>query len=388
MPKSVLNFFGAEQNKITGAFFAGGTLYVTALERTAEGWSIVRCIKNGQRDWISGEDTENVAARLSECCLKNGLSTRNVVLCLPADGVFSYEKEFPEIPSGPDKFLNMLFWDLEINVPYDEGSYWYGGMPLDDGGRCFLAAIEKSRGEAELARFAENEIKLTGLCVEQPDYAYEVGDGCLLFNNERYSFKTPETGMEVWEHGSLTALFAAASLNTAYGLNLLPAGEKRQDGFWNMLTVLSVLFTFVFLLSLWAGNLWQISRVDSRISGHQEQLVLLQGERERMRKIAGHKKEYDDGNAVLADLTKRRYSLYTVLTWLGEAVVDEVYLTGLESNSGGELVLKGKALNYENVSGYLEMLKAETGLCREGPYLENSEINDKGEVTFVLKGKL
>ena len=107
-----------------------------------------------------------------------------------------------------------------------------------------------------------------------------------------------------------------------------------------------------------------------------------------MRKIAGHKKEYDDGNAVLADLTKRRYSLYTVLTWLGEAVVDEVYLTGLESNSEGELVLKGKALNYENVSGYLEMLKAETGLCREGPYLENSEINDKGEVTFVLKGKL
>ena len=142
-------------------------------------------------------------------------------------------------------------------------------------------------------------------------------------------------------------------------INLLPVrqAKKKELGRQQL-----VLFAGIILVSLVINGVWTFNLKDT-LSGKQADVVRRQNEIEQLEKIIGEvntisqdKKALEDKLAVLDELRKNRTGPVKVLDTLTTVLPQRVWLIGMDEK-GGALVLKGGAINNEDLADLMRELK-------------------------------
>lgn len=369
-------------SKITGVFADDSFIYIVAVEKRDDELSIVYAEKSSRGDWLS--DESNLFEELSLLVAKNDLPKRNIAFVLPQENIFTYEKLFSDMPSDEKKIRDILFWDMEVNVPYEEGAYHFAYEKLNRGGDYLLAAAEKSLVQETTESALQNELKITALGAEKDEYEIIFGAETIVFESREFTLKT--NGDILSEHGIMSALYGVLSA-MGEGVDFLPKISGTKAGTWNFFTAVTVFWVIVFLASLFFANEYRIKKLDEQIAKSDETLTLYKSDREIMQRLLKLKAEYDKANDVMLELSKERKSLYTLLTGLGTANSTGITLTATETDESGTVTIKGRAKNYETLMRYIDELKDGKELFVGGAQLDKAEISDKGEVVFAVKGK-
>ena len=151
-------FVGAKQDRVLGVFVSSESIFLVELETLAESGRF-RVRQAREEKWRGEHAPWEDAALFSEALLRlsvtYGLSCDNISVCLPRELFFVYEREFP--PMEREELVTAARWDIETNVPFDEGAYWPGFGRHEE--RLELAALP-----SEYGRKLVDAMTSAGLC--------------------------------------------------------------------------------------------------------------------------------------------------------------------------------------------------------------------------------
>lgn len=385
MLERIKNEFKNIPQSIVGAFQDENCLYLVKIEEKENGWNVTGVVSELTGNWFSGEENSEPGEAVRLCCQKNGFLNAALSVAIAREKVFSYEKEFP-LPLPPEPQQSEMFrLDILVNSPFESYDWWWSAVPVGPEGRFLLAAMDRSSGENLCRSFAVKGHSLSAICLEQPEYEYQLGDGVIDFAGQQ--LQLPESVAAVqWNHGLLTALMAAVSLTGKGGYNFLPEEKQPERFAWGKLTRMVAGGAAIFCLALFLGNVWKIEQVGNKLQVQQEQLQLVSADREKMRQLQQAKAECRKANEIMVELSKSRRSYYGLLLYLGMAQTDGIYLSEISTDATGNIYLQGQGSNFELVNSFVGTLREEKELFKEAPQLEKTEIGNQGTVKFKLKG--
>ena len=142
-------------------------------------------------------------------------------------------------------------------------------------------------------------------------------------------------------------------------INLLQvrAAMKREFGRQQL-----VLFVLLLVLAGIGNYIWY-SRVDSELSGLDRQIATTRAEIAQLEKTIGEVKSIKDDKKALEDklkildtLKKGRTGPVKVMDELATVIPNRVWLTDY-TEQGGNLLMHGSAVNYEDLSSFAQKLK-------------------------------
>lgn len=387
MLREIKEYFYEEPEEAGGVFWDSDAIYMVKLKKEKNIWEIAGAATEQYQNWGDSSDSGKIIEQVKMYLLKNGLSPDKIAIALPKNMAYVYEKRFPAPSSEVENTDEMLRLDMMGNSDFATEDWWFASTALDADRLFLLGAVEKEKGTAFLDSLVKNGLTVAALSVERDEYPFYQGDEYIDWDGQQYPLRG--NGREnVWNHGLITALWAAMSLVGPAGFDFLPKKSKYELMSWQKLEIITALFATLFCAVLWLGNIWQLHKVDEKINRQEERFRLLTAEREKMRQYQKAEQRRRNSDEILAGLSRERISYYSQLLNFGLASVDGLSITELNTDEAGNVAINGKSDNYETVSSYLALLNEENSLFRSKPYLEKSAINTQGEVIFTLKGQL
>lgn len=378
-------FLGAESKRVLGVFVSSEALFLVELEKLAEiGRFRVRQAR--EEKWrgtgAPWEDAVAFSESLMRLSVTYGLSYDNISVCLPRDLFFIYEREFP--PMERQELEAAARWDIETNVPFDEGAYWPGFGKHEE--RLELAALPSEYGRDFVDAMTASGLGVSGVTMEPLHFSCRREGVRMVWRDAAVELPAP-VQREKWTRELLTALYAALRLYyPSVGVEFLPGEEKAERVRLLQTAGNLVLAATFFLVSvLFARNLWLLSAADSRLDNLRQEYALERRERETMEGLAGGQAEIEGTEKGLQKLSAERRSWYAMFSELGTVAVDGVYLTEFDMQEDGSLLCGGLATDHGHLAAYLDRLGNEATALREKPLLKESAADERGALKFKLR---
>ena len=370
--------------RMVGTFWNDEDIYIVHIEKNEEKWFIKEAVSEKLNAWQATGGTADPVGRIKMYCTKRGLSLDSIGAAASGKMAFSYEKSFPLPLPIENKLDDMLRLDLLVNAPYDKDDWWWMKEQLDADGRFFLAAMESEFGEAFVSRFENAGIRLSTMVIEKDDYPFSQGDGYIELLGTKFEIADSVQNI-TWNHGMMTALWAAVSAVIFNSCGLLPENKCLAQIAWKKIELCCVVGVLMFLSLLFLGNCYKLYSIENMIAEQRERLVMTAEEREKMKSRIKAEQAIMQADSVMINLTEKRSSYYNILLQLGMVSIDDLYITELSVNDNGSVVIIGKSNNYEAISTFVDFVKEEK-IFPNDLHLEKSEINKQNEIAFVLKG--
>ncbi|MBQ9377029.1 MAG: PilN domain-containing protein [Schwartzia sp.] len=369
-------------NRTLGVFLDGSTLYCAELETLGEKRFRVRSVRAEELGGPSEDAPYTAAAELLErLCRTFGHASDGLEICLPRERFFIYERDFPVMER--EEFCSAARWDIETNVPFEEGSYWSGFG--SHGERTELAAVEATHGRALVDALTDAGLAVAGLTMEPLRFSLRRKGTQLLWRDAEITLSSGQARMP-WTHGLDMALFAALRRYYPHvGIEFLPESERTQNPWaWRLggYAVLGLTVAVVFVLLV--GNFWQLSAAETRLEELRQEQAIKARERDVMEELSAARGGIEETERRLDALSKARLSWYGILSFLGSVQVDGVFLSGFDTQDDGVLVCRGRAMDYAALSGFLRRLEAEMPILGEKPELRESEAEASGYIRFSM----
>ncbi len=381
----LLPFVGAKQDRVLGVFVSSETIFLVELETLAEeGHFRVRQAR--EEKWRgTGAPWEDAAAfseTLVRLSVTYGLSRDNISLCLPRELFFVYEREFP--PMDREELVAAARWDIETNVPFDEGAYWPGFGRHEE--RLELAALPSEYGRNLVDAMTSAGLGVSGLTMEPLHFSCRREGNRMIWREMTIELSAPVL-REKWTQELSAALYAALrSYCSEVGIEFLPGEEKAESvRLWKTAGNLVLAATVLFVSTLFARNLWLLSAADRQLDGLRQEYAMERRGRETMEGLAGGQAEVGGAEKALQKLSAERRSWYAVMSALGTFGVDGVYLTELDVQEDGALLCGGRATDHGHLIAYLDRLGNEVPELREKPLLKESAADEHGGLRFKLR---
>ena len=380
-------FFGAKPNRVLGVFVSADALFLVELEQTGEA-DRFRVRQAREEKWRGTEAPwENMAAfpeNLMRLCVTYGLSYDHISLCLPRELFFVYEREFP--PLEREELETAVRWDIETNVPFDEGAYWPGFGRHEE--RLELAALPSEYGRDLVNAMTAAGLGVSGMTMAPLHFSCRREDSRLLWRDAAVELSAPAR-REKWTWDLSMALYAALRVHyPSFGVEFLPREEKAERvRLWQTSGNIMLAGSLLLISILFARNLWLLSAADTQVDNLRQEYALEAREREKMEGLAGGQAEVEGTEKALRKLSAERRSWYAVMSALGTVGVDGVYLTELDVQEDGSLLCVGRATDHGHLITYLERLGNEAAELREKPLLKESLADEQGELRFKLRLK-
>ena len=378
-------FAGAEPKRVLGVFVSSEALFLAELEILAEiGRFRVRQAR--EEKWrgevAPWEDTALFSEALLRLSVTYGLSCDNINVCLPRELFFVYEREFP--PMEREELETAVYWDIETNVPFDEGGYWAGFGKHEE--RLELAALPSEYGRDLVDAMTSAGLGVSGLTMEPLQFTCRREGARMIWREMTVELSAPVL-REKWTRGFSMALYAALrSRCSEVGIEFLPGEEKAERvHLWQMAGNLVLAVTVLFISVLFARNLWLLSAADTHLDGLRQEYAMERRGRETMEGLAGGQAEVAGAEKALQKLSAERRSWYAVMSALGTVGVDGVYLTEFDVQEDGALLCDGRATDHGHLIAYLERLGNEVAELREKPLLKESAVDEHGELRFKIR---
>ena len=378
---------GAEKSRVLGVFVSEEALFLVELERTEE-TNRFRVRQAREEKWrgtsAPWEDTAALSESLMRLSLTYGLTYANISLCLPRDLFFIYEREFP--PMEREELEAAARWDIETNVPFDEGAYWPGFGKHEE--RLELAALPSEYGSDFVDTMTAAGLGISGLTMEPLLFSCRREANRMVWRDAIVELSAPAQ-QEKWTQELSTALYAALRCYyPSVGVEFLPGEEKAERvRFWQTAGNLVLAATCFLVFVLFARNLWLLSAADTRLDDLRQEYALEQRERETMEGLSGEQAAVKGTEIALQKLSAERRSWYAVMSELGTVAVDGVYLTEFDVQEDGSLLCGGRATDHGHLVAYLDRLGNEATALREKPLLKESAVDERGELRFKLRLK-
>ena len=380
-------FVGAEPSRVLGVFSSSESIFLVELERlTDEGRFRVRQAR--EEKWRgTGAPWEDAAAfseTLMRLSVTYGLSRDNISVCLPRELFFVYEREFP--PMDREELIAAARWDIETNVPFDEGAYWPGFGRHEE--RLELAALPFEYGRNLVDAMTSAGLGVSGLTMEPLKFSCRREGNHMIWRDMAIELSVPVL-REKWTRELSMALYAAIrSRCPEVGIEFLPGEEKAESvRLWQTAGNLVFAATFLFISILFARNLWLLSAADTQLDGLRQEYAMERRGREAMEGLAGGQAEIGGAEKALQKLSAERRSWYAVMSALGTFGVDGVYLTEFDVQEDGALLCGGRATDHGHLIAYLDRLGNEVPELREKPLLKESIADERGGLRFKLRLK-
>lgn len=170
-------------------------------------------------------------------------------------------------------------------------------------------------------------------------------------------------------------------------LNLLPHNERRPFMHLPYLFAIISLLGFVVCSIFYSYGLWQEKIVQERLQRAHVRYELLRPVETVMTTTGQQQAQLTAKKDVLLALTKERLSWYSIFVHLGTITSSTLWLSEVSGDTK-EMVIKGKAVHYLDLSRYMQMI-AKIPFLSE-PALIRSDTDKKQEVTgfeLVVKFK-
>ena len=275
-------------------------------------------------------------------------------------------------------------WDIETNVPFDEGAYWPGFGKHEE--RLELAALPSEYGRDFVDAMTASGLGVSGVTMEPLHFSCRREGVRMVWRDAAVELPAP-VQREKWTRELLTALYAALRLYyPSVGVEFLPGEEKAERVRLLQTAGNLVLAATFFLVSvLFARNLWLLSAADSRLDNLRQEYALERRERETMEGLAGGQAEIERAEKALRKLSAERRSWYAVMSALGTVGVDGVYLTEFDVQEDGAVLCGGRATDHGHLVAYMDRLGNEVRELREKPLLKESAADERGELRFKLR---
>lgn len=377
-------FVGAKQDRVLGVFVSSESIFLVELETLAESGRF-RVRQAREEKWRGEHAPWEDAALFSEALLRlsvtYGLSCDNISVCLPRELFFVYEREFP--PMEREELVTAARWDIETNVPFDEGAYWPGFGRHEE--RLELAALPSEYGRKLVDAMTSAGLGVSGVTMEPLQFTCRREGSRMIWRETTIELSTPVL-REKWTRELSAALYAALrSCCPEVGIEFLPGEEKAERvRLWQTAGNLVLAATLLFISILFARNLWLLSAADTRLDNLRQEYAMERRGRETMEGLAGGQAEVGSAEKALQKLSAERRSWYAVMSALGAVGVDGVYLTEFDVQEDGALLCGGRATDHGHLIAYLERLGNEVAELREKPLLKESAADERGGLRFKL----
>ncbi len=372
--------------RVLGVFISEAEIFLVEMDRRETDGRLylrqARAEKAAGKAGAPWDSPELLAGTLFRLCMTYGLPCDKISLCLPRELFFVYEREFP--PMDREELTAATHWDIETNVPFAEGAYWSGFGA--HGERMELAALPREYGRDLTEAMTAAGLSVEALSMEPLRFTHSRAEGRILWRGMEVELSAA-AAREPWTHGLSMALYAAFRVFCpSVGVEFLPPEERGSAiRLWRAggnLIAASVLAASVFFL-VW--NLLRISAADARIDELRQEYALESRERDDMAALEGERRQLLGTEGLLQSLSGERRSWYAVFSALGATTVDGVSLTEFDVQENGAVLCGGSAPSHGRLVAYLDRLAREETAFREKPILQESTVNERGEIRFKIK---
>ena len=382
-------FFRSEVKSCIGVFLNQDAVYYSFLQR-AEADKLHMLHTDSCRIFLEDkqeypthfEHIGQLAEELAVRCAENGIKEKKVVLSVPENMIFSYEKQFP--PLADKEIPEAMHWEIEANSPFVKHVYTY----RRGADNTYEIGIMEYQLMDELYKaFRDNGFRVIAV-VEKSELLFEEREQCVVWGNETASLPVFFTWEKMGDEKEPLQQAFFAAWRIMRGLpkneNFLPS--SRQEGAWDWRKTSACLILpvlFIFALVYGTGE-WKLMQIEKEKKAVEQELFLRSGEQELQKDFLNKKKEIKASSDTLKTLGEKRISWYAVFTALGAKTVQGVAVDGIETTGKGAVRVKGTANGYELVSEYVGIWAEEPLLLKEAPRLETVETEKDGRVQFSL----
>ena len=378
-------FLGAKPNRVLGVFFSAEVLFLVELERL-EAPNRFRVRQAREEKWretgAPWEDASAFSEMLMRLCVTCGLSSDTISLCLPRELFFIYEREFP--PMEREELEAAARWDIETNVPFDEGAYWPGFGKHEE--QLELAALPSEYGRDFVNAMTASGLGVSGLTMEPLRFSCRHEAGRVVWRDAAVELSAPAE-REQWTRGLSTALYAALRFYIpAVGVEFLPGEEKAERArLWQAAGYFLLAGTLLLVSIVFVRNWLLLSAAEARLDNLRQEYAMEKRARETMEGLTGGQAEIERAEKALRKLSAERRSWYAVMSALGTVGVDGVYLTEFDVQEDGAVLCGGRATDHGHLVAYMDRLGNEVRELREKPLLKESAADERGELRFKLR---
>ena len=383
MWKQIQSFFSFQADCCIGCFAEAKSLFISVRffpcdGREMQSTVIFLDVPEGSEDYFA-----EIAAQIKLYCIREGLKRPGIIFCLTERDVFQYQKVFPSMRLK--EIEEAVRWDAEANVPFKEGTYDWGYICLGQN-KILIGAAENILLKSLQSAFLEEELFLCGISLEPDENLLhtvymdvkpvEVMD--IVFSTEEREGAPPE-------HGALIASWAAVKLlqREAY-LNLLVNAGKPYRLLWKRIIWTGMIGCVMALCLIYFCNSWKLQNLEKQGKQNEYQISLLRKDLENKQEAEDLLQRSQNKNKILLELSQEKFSWYGILIHLGTLTVDNVWVTELSLQQEKMILIRGRAIAYENLAGFMKQFEGKITIFSEKPVLQNASMDKDGRIDFSI----
>lgn len=157
-------------------------------------------------------------------------------------------------------------------------------------------------------------------------------------------------------------------------LNLLPP-EMRGDYSWvAYLCRFAAVVALAVFAAVYACGQDQIADLQAKVRQNEETYDLLRRSVSRKKEIERELRIVEEKNRILIGLTQKSHSWYSVLIHASDLTPQNVWLDAIRAGERSELVLRGKAMSYQDLAVFLDHFERD-GLLEDAVLVNSSAAN-------------
>lgn len=280
---------------------------------------------------------------------------------------------FPHMPLLEIK--KALYWELQEDIKLEEYYYTYTledekenyNLKVNLIGKALVDLWQQLAKEQNLnlySVFCQDDVKIDVIAEDEYIKRYRVEKQSDIFNCELQMDR--ELLAEIEDFDVISKILVCF-LQRQYQ-EFLP--KKQQLSYLNWQNIYLLLITILLSCSCCLGSYaitkyYQAERQEQNIK---EEIALVQNDIDDIEQLKQQEALIKDKQKLVQNLEEKSVNIYAILINLGVNTVDDVALTDLKIKDG-EIFLKGRARNYQNIAVYKEKLS-------EIRFFQTSEIGE------------
>ena len=280
---------------------------------------------------------------------------------------------FPRMPLSEIK--KALYWELQEDIKLEEYYYTYTLKDEKENYNLKVNLINKNLVDLwqQLAKeqnlnlysvFCQNDVKIDAIAEDEYIKRYRIEKQSDIFNCELQIDR--ELLAEIEDFGVISKILVCFSQRQYQ--EFLP--KRQQLSYLNWQNIYLLLITILLSCSCCLGGYaitkyYQAERQEQNIK---EEIALVQNDIDDIEQLKQQEALIKDKQKLVQNLEEKSVNIYAILINLGVNTVDDVALTDLKIKDG-EIFLKGRARNYQNIAVYKEKLS-------EIRFFQTSEIGE------------
>lgn len=280
---------------------------------------------------------------------------------------------FPRMPLSEIK--KALYWELQEDIKLEEYYYTYTLKDEKENYNLKVNLINKNLVDLwqQLAKeqnlnlysiFCQNDVKIDAIAEDEYIKRYRIEKQSDIFNCELQMDRELLAKIEDFDVMSKNLV---CFLQRQYQ-EFLP--KNQQLSYLNWQNIYLLLITILLSCSCCLGGYaitkyYQAERQEQNIK---EEIALVRNDIDDIEQLKQQEALIKDKQKLVQNLEEKSVNIYAILINLGANTVDDVALTDLKIKDG-EIFLKGRARNYQNIAVYKEILS-------EIRFFQTSEIGE------------